>query len=147
MQPDCSLHSVKAENETCSNNASGVFVKLFSLGRGAVASTEASPAKRSIVLKEAFGSESKERRKLALKACNEGLESNHFSRMSGAEYQGLRKEPDFWNPTYPEWREAYHSLWQLLFKQLVHLPEDERKEAVNILLEHTGAACEDSPLR
>ena len=88
----------EAENEDWSNNASGVFAALFSLGRGRVAPTEASPAERLPVLKEAFESGAKERRLLALKACNEGLESDHFSRMSGAEYRGLRKDADFWDP-------------------------------------------------
>ena len=123
-----------------SNNASGVFAELFSLGPGAVAPTEAPPVERLPVLKEAFESGSKERRTLALKACREGLISDHFSRTSGAEYQGLRKEPDLWHPkTDLEWREAYRSLWQLLSEQLERLPEDERKEAVGILLGHAGS--------
>ena len=130
----------EAENERIANNASGVFAELFSLGRGAVAPTEAPPVERLPVLKEAFESGSKERRTLALKACREGLISDHFSRTSGAEYQGLRKEPNLWHPkTYLEWREAYRSLWQLLSEQLERLPEDERKEAVGILLGHAGS--------
>ena len=130
----------EAENERISNNASGVFAELFSLGPGAVAPTEASPIERLPVLKEAFESDSKERRALAFKACRKGLISDHFSRTSGAEYQGIRKEPDLWHPkTYPEWREAYRSLWQLLFEQLEHLPEDERKEAIGLLLGYAGS--------
>lgn len=130
----------EAENERISNNASGVFAELFSLGPGAVAPTEASPAERLPVLKEAFESDSKERRTLALNACRKGLISDHFSRTSGAEYQGIRKEPDLWQPkTYPEWRGAYRSLWQLLSEQLERLPEDERKEAVEILLGYAGS--------
>ena len=130
----------EAENERIANNASGVFAELFSLGPGAVAPTEAPPVERLPVLKEAFESGSKERRTLALKACREGLISDHFSRTSGAEYQGLRKEPDLWQPkTYLEWREAYRSLWQLLSEQLVRLPEDEQKEVVGILLGYAGS--------
>ncbi len=130
----------EAENERISNNASGVFAELFSLGPGAVAPTEASPIERLPVLKEAFESGSKERRTLALNACRKGLISDHFSRTSGAEYQGIRKEPDLWQPkTYPEWRAAYRSLWQLLSEQLERLPEDERKEAVGTLLGYAGS--------
>ena len=130
----------EAENERIANNASGVFAELFSLGPGAVAPTEAPPVERLPVLKEAFEYGSKERRALALKACRKGLISDHFSRTSGAEYQGLRKEPDLWQPkTYLEWREAYRSLWQLLSEQLVRLPEDERKEAVGILIGYAGS--------
>lgn len=130
----------EAENEGIANNASGVFAELFSLGPGAVAPTEAAPVERLPVLEKAFESGSKERRTLALKACRKGLISDHFSRTSGAEYQGLRKEPDLWQPkTYFEWREAYRSLWQLLSQQLERLPEDERKEAVGILLGYAGS--------
>ena len=129
----------EAENEGWSNNASGVFAGLFSPGRGKVAPTEASPAERLPVLKEAFESGSKERRLLALKACNEGLEIDHFSRMSGAEYRGLRKNADFWEPkTYGELFDAYRQVWQLLSEQLARLPKDEREAAIDILLQHAS---------
>ena len=126
----------EAENEGWSNNASGVFAGLFSPGRGRVAPTEAPPAERLPVLKEAFESGSKERRLLALKACNEGLEFDHFSRIPGAEYQGLRKDADFWEPkTYGELFDAYRQMWHLLSQQIERLPEDERAEAAEILLQ------------
>ena len=129
----------EAENEGWSNNASGVFAGLFSPGRGRVAPTEASPAERLPVLKEAFESGSKERRLLAMKACNEGLEFDHFSRMSGAEYQGLRRNADFWEPkTDGELFDAYRQIWNLLSEQLVHLPKDEREEAIGILLQRAS---------
>ena len=126
----------EAENEDWSNNASGVFAGLFSPGRGKVAPTEASPAERLPVLKKAFESGSKERRILAVKACHEGLEFDHFSRASGAEYRGLHRDADFWEPkTYGELFDAYRQVWQLLSEQLECLPEGEREEAVDILLE------------
>lgn len=126
----------EAENEGCSNNASGVFAGLFSQARGRVAPTEASPEERFPILKEAFESGSKERRALALKACDVALESRHFSRMAGPEYQGLRKEPQLWNPqTYGELFDAYRHVWHLLAEQLPRLPEAEQKNGANILLE------------
>ena len=129
----------EAENEGWSNNASGVFAKLFSPGRGRVTPTEAAPAERLPVLKEAFESGSKERRLLALKACHEGLEFDHFSGMSGAEYQGLRKDADFWEPkTSGELFDAYRQVWQLLSEQLTCLPEDEREAATDVLLQHAS---------
>ena len=129
----------EAENEGFSNNASGVFAGLFSPGRGRVAPTEASPAERLPVLKEAFESGSKEKRLLALKACNEGLEFDHFSRMPGAEYRGLRKNVDFWHPkTYGELFDAYRQVWQLLSEQLGRLPKDEREAATDILLQRAS---------
>ena len=130
----------EAETERITNNASGVFADLFSPGPGRVAPTEAPPIKRLPVLKEAFASGSKERRALAFKACRVGLVSGHFSRMSGVEYQGLREIPKLWEPkTYGEFWDAYRQIWQLLFEQLESLSEDERKEAVRILLGYAGS--------
>ena len=127
----------EAENEGCSNNASGVFAELFSPATGKVAPTEASPAKRFPVLQEAFESGSKERRALAVQACSAALQSGHFSRMGSAEYQGLRPEPKLWKPkTYGELWDAYKRVWQLLSEQLERLPEDERKEGADILIGH-----------
>lgn len=125
----------EAENETWSNNASGVFAELFSSGYGRVAPTEASPQERLPILKEALGSNSKERRVLALRACDQALESQHFVRHTGAERQGLRKEPQLWMPkTYGELFDAYRQVWQLLREQLDNLPEDEQQQAISILL-------------
>ncbi len=126
----------EAENEPYSNNASGVFAGLFSPGYGKVAPTEASPAERLPVLKEAFESGSSERQILALKACNEGLETYRFSRISGAEEQGLHRETEPWTPqTYGELFDAYRQVWLLLSEQLDHLPENEQKEAIIILFQ------------
>ena len=129
----------EAENEGWSNNASGVFTGLFSPGSGRVAPTEASPAERLPVLKEAFASGSKERRLLALKACDEGLEFDRFSRLSDAEYRGLRNDLEFWEPkTDGELSDAYREIWHLLSEQLARLPKDEREEAIGILLQRAS---------
>lgn len=130
----------EAENEGYSNNASGVFAELFSPGPGRVAPTEAPLSERLHILKEAFESDSKERRALALKACGTALTTEHFSRTTNVRFQGLRKPPDLWEPkTYGEWWDAYRQVWQLLSEQLVHLPQDEREKAVGILLGHAGS--------
>jgi len=125
----------EAENEKWSNNASRVFAQLFSLGYGRVAPTEAPPQERFAVLEEALDSESKDRRLLALRACDHALESEHFTRTIGAEYQGLRKEPQLWMPkTYGELFDAYRHVWNMLRERLDKLPEDEQQQAVGILL-------------
>jgi len=127
----------EAENETWSNNASGVFAALFSPAPGQVAPTGASPKERFPVLKEALESDSKERRVLAIRACNAALESEHFIRMIGNQPQGLRQEPELWMPkTYGEIFDAYRRVWNLLRKRLDSLHEDEQKEAVSTLLRH-----------
>ena len=129
----------EAENEDCSNNASGVFAGLFSPAYSRLAPTEAAPADRFPILKEAFESGSRARRLLALEACKTGLQPmDMWRRTVGAEYQGLRPEPQLWEPkTWDEIWDAYHQVWQLLVEQLERLPEDERKEGIAILLEHT----------
>jgi hypothetical protein len=126
------LALAEAENETWSNNASGVFVQLFS---PRLSSTEAAPQERFPILKEALESDSKERRLLALKACNQALESQHFARSVGAEYQGLRKEPKLWVPrTWGELFDTYRYVWQLLRDRLDSLQNEEQQKAVDILL-------------
>lgn len=125
----------EAENETCSNNASGIFAELFSPARGQLAPTEASPKERFPILREALESSSKERRILGLHACDQALETGHFSRVVGAEHQGLKEEPQLWMPkTYGELFDAYRQVWQLLYKLLDSLPEDEQQQGVDILL-------------
>ncbi|MCK4734777.1 MAG: hypothetical protein KAT65_20150, partial [Methanophagales archaeon] len=126
----------EAENESWSNNASGVFAELFSPGYGRVAPTEASPQERLPVLREALESSSKERRLLALRACDQALESQHFIRTFGNERQGLRKEPQLWMPkTYGVLFDAYRQVWQLLSERFDNLPGDEQQQVVDILLQ------------
>lgn len=129
----------EAENETWGNNASGVFAGLFSPGPGRVAPTEASPAERFPVLKEALESESKAQRLLALRACDSALESQSFVRASGAEHQGLRREPDLWKPqTWGDLFDAYRRVWGLLWERLDSLEQEEREKAIDILLRNAG---------
>ncbi len=128
----------EAENETWSNNASGIFVELFSLGTGELAPTQAPPQERLPILKKALKSYSKARRLLAIQACNKALESQNFFRDVGAEYQGLIKVPDLWLPeTYGELFEAYRQIWQLLYVQLTNTSEDEQQLIITILLQRS----------
>jgi len=124
----------EAENESYGNNASGVFVDLFSPGPGGVAPTEASPEERFPVLLEAINSDSKERRLLAISACDKGLKASHFHRMIGAEYQGLRSA-QLWRPKdRKEMMDAYIRVWKLLYSKSDTLGEDEQKKAIDVLL-------------
>ena len=137
----------EAENETYSNNASGTFAELFSPGSGKVAPTGLPPLERVPILQEAFESDSKERRTLALKACNAALQSRQFWRMGSIEYQGLHKEAELWEPkTYDEIHDAYRCVWKLLEEQLDRLPEDERTEGINILLERARGLGQSTDL-
>jgi hypothetical protein len=131
------LKLAEAENENFSNNSTGVFVDLFSPGVGAVAPTEASPVERFPVLKGALESESKKQREIALKACTSALQTAHFYRMVGAEYQGLRRPPQLWMPkTWDEVFDSYSRVWLLLMQKLDGFQAEERRATVKVLTEH-----------
>jgi len=130
------LSLAEAENETWSNNATGIFQGLFSLGPDRVAPTEAPPEERFPVLKEAVESPSKERRLIGLKACDEALESQRYTKMLGPERQGLKQQPNLWKPkTYGEIFDAYRRVWNLIFENLDTLEKDEQQEGIGILLQ------------
>ena len=130
------LKLAEAENdEHIDNNATGVFAGLFSPGQGSVAPTEAPPDERFPVLKEALEHESKKCRMVALRACTHALQTGHFSRIVGAEHQGLRCQPELWMPkTWGELFEAYRRVWRLLKERLDHMPEDEQQQALEVML-------------
>jgi len=130
----------EAENETYSNNASGVFIDLFSPAPRPVAPTEASPQERFPILKEAIESNSKKKRLLAIDACKKALESQHFHRIIGDESFGLRKGPQLWMPrTYGEIFESYRIVLKLLREKLDELPSDEQEKAIEVILDRAGA--------
>lgn len=129
------LRLAETENEpSIGNNATGTFAALFSLGPGKTAPTQAPPAERMTVLEEAISSTDRETRAVALRACDAALQSHSFSRTYGAERRGL-KDLELWFPkTHGEWLDAYRAVWRLLSSELERLPEDQRAEAVRILL-------------
>jgi len=132
------LRLAEAENENISNNATGVFAELFSPADGSVAPTEAPPDERFPVLKEALESTSAERRRVGLRAAAEGLKTGSFSRMVGAEYQGLRRPPVLWTPkTWGEIFDAYRRVWGLVVDRIDAFEASERADAVAVL---AGAA-------
>ena len=141
------LKLAEAENESWSNNATGVFAELFSPGVGEVAPTEASPQERLPVLEEALLSQSEIKREIALKACDAALEAQHFSRMVGAEHQGFKPKPKLWTPkTYGEIWDAYRHVWNLLRKQLSTLSVEQRAEAIKILFNNGTAIASTTNL-
>lgn len=129
------LRLAEAENETWSNNASGVFVSLFSPAPGVAAPTEVSPLERFPILVETIGSEASETRLLAIRACDEALESDHFSRLGTPHHQGLQQDAQLWMPmTWKELFDYYRQVWALLCTRQNCLPDDERKKATEVIL-------------
>ncbi len=132
------LQLAEAEVESYGNNATGIFISLFSPGIGPVAPTEASPLERFPILIEAITSDSPERRKLGFRACGTALQTQSFSRMVGAEYQGLRKLPELWRPkTWGELFDSYRRVWEYLISNIDNFSVEDRSPTARILLEHT----------
>lgn len=136
------LALAEAENETYSDNATGVFKGLFSPGYGPVAATEASPLERLPILNETIKSESKAKKLLAIEACDIALETSHFVRSTTHLLQGLKRRPNLWMPkTWGELFDSYRAVWRLLFNSLDILKDDERQKAVQILLQRSMNVC------
>ncbi len=123
------------ETSNYSNNASDTFSGLFSLAYGPAAPTEATPAQRLPVLKEALTSEDIDERTLGLKACEIALSTRGGFRIIGAEYQGLRPVAKLWMPkTYGEIFDACRAVWNLLLEVSRDWPDEERKAANSVLI-------------
>ena len=131
------LTLAEVENESYSNNATGVFINLFSPGPDRVAPTELSPEERFPILVEAINSISKEKRIIALNACDKALETGHFSRIAGSEYQGLRVAK-LWKPkSREEVINYYKNVWNLIYSKLDSFEDDEKSKAIGILLNNS----------
>ncbi len=141
------LALAEAETESWANNASGEFANLFSVGPGPLAPTEASPSDRFPVLRRSLLSDSPERRQLGIQACVRALSAGSFHRVIGAEYQGVRREPDLWRPeTYGDMFGAYRSTWDLMKESLGYLDSGEKAQAVNVLLSSARGLTRLEPL-
>jgi len=126
-----------AENEQYSNNASGIFSELFSLGVGKVATTELPPEDRIPILKEALFSQSRESRSLSLKCFDKALKPPFSHIRSLPYYKGFYQEPNLWFPkTYGELYNAYRAYWNLLLENIDQLDEHDQKIAIEILFKH-----------
>ncbi len=131
------LALAEAENESWSNNASGIFAELFAISvHPKLSQTEAAPSERFPVLEEALNSESRERRSLALQAFDKSLSERTFGSVSNR-LQVFGREPDFWTPaTWGELFDAYRQVWNFLITKLDELPSEERDKASEILIQH-----------
>ncbi len=125
----------EAENETWLNNASGVFTDLFNLSiRQQLSKTEASPAERFPIIKEALESDSRDRRLLGLRACERSLDPD-LGGIVTKTHRIIGPEPDLWFPkTYGELFAAYKDIWLFLYDKLKDLYNNERNRGIQILV-------------
>lgn len=130
------LELAEAENEMWSNNASGVFAGLFSLGYGEVAPTSLAPEYRLPVLTKALA-QGGLRTDLALKGFDAALNMHSISRVGGDQPFRLDERVQRWFPkTYGEWFDAYKLYWTTLRATLQNATSDLRRSAAHILLSH-----------
>lgn len=130
------LNLAEAENEVYSNNASGIFVNLFSPGWGGLSPTEASLEERFPILLDAINSDSLVIKKLALKGFSKSLQTRYFTRDVGAEYQGTKAPPKLWTPkNWNEFFDYYRKSWNYLEENLESFDPKIRDDAVNVILD------------
>jgi hypothetical protein len=133
---ECLLLLAEAENESWSNNSTGVFISLFGLGYGPIAASELSPTSKIDYLYKLLHSEVPFRRKIAVQALGKSLDP-FMSRTSIDEVIGLRRLPDRWKPkNYGELYDAYAAHVRLLEEAVDYLPAEEAAEAVKAILSH-----------
>lgn len=103
------------ENESWSNNATGLFKQLF---QTFLSGTEALPDQRYKIIDYALAHEKKSINVLALNALDQILDTDNYTRNVGAEYQGSGEELKDWSPKV--WGEAF-AYWQEALKRLTDL--------------------------
>jgi hypothetical protein len=111
----CMLLLAVSENESWSNNATGIFAQLF---RIQLSGTAATPAVRFKLLKRALALESGSFDMVVLEALHEAISTYGGSKIVGAEHQGSKPpledwRPAFWQEIFDYWQEAFDLLLQL----------------------------------
>jgi hypothetical protein len=130
----CLLLLAEAENESWSNNATGVFVSLFDLGSGEMAASEVAPSEKIGYLTTLLHDAAEKRRELAVQALTKSLDP-FKTRDVIEEVIGLRRLPSRWTAqTYDELYDAYAAHVQVLTDAAEYLPEPEALAAAKGLL-------------
>jgi len=143
---ECLLLLAETENETWSNNATGVFVSLFTLGYGKLAASQLSPSAKLPYLRDLLLSDKSIRRKLALRALEESL-NPFITRIDIGNEAGIRSLPERWMPqNYEELWEAYSQHVNLLTEAYGFLPQDERNIPANAIIRNVRHLLSIPPL-
>lgn len=130
------LALAEAETETWSNNASGVFADLFSLGYGETASTGLAPENRLPVLLEAIG-DGGLRAQVALAAFDRALNLRSITRFGGDQPFRLGRHVERWKPkTYGEWFSEFRRYWRALREARLASDDNFASKAEAVMLEH-----------
>lgn len=127
----CMLLLASAENESWSNNATGMFTQLFRIH---LSGTQAKPKIRFDVLQRAIDVNQTNIDMIVIEALSQAISTWGGSRTVGAEYQGTKAPLEEWRPEV--WQEIF-DFWQQAFDLMLILLErgDTQKEKV---LNHIG---------
>ena len=122
----CMMLLATAENESWSNNATGMFARLFRVtGSG----TSANLMDRLALLNKALELNSLQTDTVTLEALSKAINTYGGYRMVGAEYQGSKPPIEEWHPKI--WQEVF-DYWEEAFKLLIILYDrgNDQKERV-----------------
>ena len=122
----CMLLLASAENESYSNNATGMFAQLFSLD---LSGTAAEPDTRFSLLNRALELNQTNIDSIILKALERSIQLHGGTRTVGAEYQGTKAPIQEWAATI--WQEVF-DFWQSAFDLLLVIfrKNDSQKDRV-----------------
>lgn len=119
-----------AENESWSNNSTGLFSQLF---RVHLSGTAAEPNVRLRLINRALDLNQTDVDMVALDALSEAVSTYGGSRMVGAEYQGTKATLEEW---YPKSEQEIFDYWQEAYKLLlkcVERGEQQKAKVMNIV--------------
>jgi hypothetical protein len=122
----CMLLLASAENESWSNNATGMFAQLFRVN---LSGTQAKPNIRFDILKRAIAVNQTDIDMVVLEALGQAISTHGGTRTVGAEYQGTKAPLEEWRPKL--WQEIF-DFWQQAFDLMLVIFErgDAQKEKV-----------------
>lgn len=127
----------EAENESWSNNATGVFTGLFTLGYGRIAASALPPSERLPILVDVIRNPNEAIRRLAIDAFGQALRTR-FTRISLGDTFGLRELPQGWSPkTYGELFAAYALYLHTFWDELQRLSVAEKSYGIREILNAT----------
>lgn len=133
---ECLLLLAEQENESWSNNATGTFVSLFSLGYGKIAASQMSPLEKLPYLAHQLRGSSTERRTIVIESLSESL-NPFMSRVDIGESSGLRLLPKRWTPAkYSDLWNCYAGHVDLLVAAHDFLHGKDRSAAAHAVLSH-----------
>ncbi|WP_417532239.1 hypothetical protein [Marinobacter lipolyticus] len=113
----CMMLLAVGENESWSNNASGVFSQLF---RVMLSGTEAAPDKRLALINDALELRDDRTDEVILSALKEAISLHGGTRTVGAEYHGSQAPLEEWKPKV--WQEIF-DYWDAVFDILLIMLE------------------------